>query len=410
METHLNELNLEQFNYELPDDKISKFPLAQRDQSKLLVFRNSKIEVTTFENIAKFLPKDSHLVFNNTKVIPARLFFQNKTGANIEILLLQPFDNEYAKSFSETKSSTWECMIGNKKKWKPNEVLHKSVVFENIKIDINVESINSEKNILKFEWKSNENELTFAELLQYLGEIPLPPYLNRKPTISDSDTYQTVYSKINGAIAAPTAGLHFTNNTFESLANSNISTQFITLHVGAGTFLPIKEKNVINHKMHREQIIFHKQEIETLIEKIEKIIPVGTTSMRALESLFWFGVKIQESNAVLNEKVDFFIEKLYPYICREITSPTDSLKTILNYMNMNQLEVIIGETEILIVPSYSFKLCKGIITNFHQPQSTLLLLISALVGEYWKSIYEFALNNNFRFLSYGDSSLLLPNN
>lgn len=410
METLPTEILLDQFDYELPDDKIAKFPLPNRDQSKLLVYKNNKIEVSKFENIANFLPEKSHLVFNNTKVIPARLFFQNKTGAAIEILLLQPFNNEYAKSFAESSRSTWECMIGNKKKWKPNEILTKSLVFENIEIDIKVICLDSEKNILKFEWKSNKNEILFAELLEYLGEIPLPPYLNRKPTISDSNTYQTVYSKINGAIAAPTAGLHFTQNTFDSLTKSNISTQFITLHVGAGTFLPVKEKNVVNHKMHREQIIFQKKEIETLIENIGTIIPVGTTSMRALESLYWYGVKIYQNNLLPNSKQDFFIEKLYPYENPENLQPIESLKIILNFMKMNKLEIIVGETEILILPSYRFKLCKGIITNFHQPQSTLLLLISALIGDNWKKIYEFALNNNFRFLSYGDSSLLFPNN
>jgi S-adenosylmethionine:tRNA ribosyltransferase-isomerase len=304
-----------------------------------------------------------------------------------------------------TENCTWACMIGNKKRFKEKivgtyniDVGTYQVRPENVKLT--AELVDSEKNYVKFSW--NNSDLTFAEIVRFFGQIPLPPYLKRETEQKDYDTYQTVYSKNDGAVAAPTAGLHFTEQVFADLAQKGIKQDFVTLHVGAGTFQPIKVQNVVEHKMHCEQIVFDKSFIINLLENVSFVIPVGTTSMRSLESLYWFGVKL------LSGEQTFFIEKLSPYNQIESFTVEQSLKAIIDYMTENNLSQLVGETEIFIFPSYEFKICKGIITNFHQPDSTLILLVAALVGENWKKIYDYALENNFRFLSYGDSSLLIP--
>jgi S-adenosylmethionine:tRNA ribosyltransferase-isomerase len=403
---NLQAINIKDYNYELPDQQIAKFPLQQRDQSKLLVYKDGCLQTQVFEKLTDYLPKNTHLVFNNTKVIPARIYFQNDTGAIIEVLLLKPYNIEYSASLASKRNTQWECIIGNKKRWKSANQLSKSIIHNSIKIDIHLKWIDFEKNILEFNWLSSNSEFIFSELLAILGEIPLPPYLNRKPEKDDSDRYQTVYSDVQGAVAAPTAGLHFTKNVFDKLSENSFSYQYITLHIGAGTFLPVKTENALDHEMHREQIIFQLSEIEKLLENLENIIPVGTTSMRSLESLFWYGVKLILTDNQPN--TPFFIEKLYPYKHDYQISAQQSLEVIIAFMRKNNLNKITGETEILIVPGYSFKICKGIITNFHQPQSTLILLIAALIGPKWKDVYKYALQNNYRFLSFGDSSLLLP--
>jgi S-adenosylmethionine:tRNA ribosyltransferase-isomerase len=402
----MESINLNDFDYELPDERIAKQPNQNRDQSKLLVFKDGQIIASQFTKIVDFLPQNSHLVFNNTKVIPARFYFNNSNEALIEILLLQPILSNYQESFSETSSTEWSCIIGNKKKWKSNEILSKTLVIGSTQVLINATYKDYDQNIILFTWDTPK--FTFSEIINSLGEIPLPPYLNRKANSNDAESYQTVYSTHKGAIAAPTAGLHFTEKVFENLLQHNFTTQFITLHVGAGTFMPVKVANVVEHKMHKEQIIFQLTDITQLIANSDKTIAVGTTSMRALESLYWFGVKLKLFDLDIISNNSFFIEKLMPYQSYPEFTINDSLSRILIYMTQNNLETITGETEILIMPSYKFQICKGIITNFHQPKSTLLLLISALIGTKWKQLYDYALKNDFQFLSYGDSSLILP--
>ena len=424
-------INLSDYTYDLPDERIARFPVEPRDSSKLLVYKNAEISKKAFTELPDLLPEKSFLVFNNTKVIPARLFFQKKTKSIIEVFLLNPVlpTNIISQVMETTATCTWACMIGNKKRWKGEVLSVECRVMndefgEEITFIILAELVDSEQNLVKFAWKlSNPNNqenltnqanhgLTFAEIVKSFGEIPLPPYLKRKTEAKDLETYQTIYSKQDGAVAAPTAGLHFTEQVFEDLVAKNIQHDFLTLHVGAGTFQPIKVTNIVEHRMHSEQILFTKSLIIKLLENINNIIPVGTTSMRSLESLYWFGVKLLENcqpeRSRRQDSEVFFIEKLCPYenLASRISHLT-SLNAILDFMQKNNLEELIGETEIFIFPGYEFRLCKGIITNFHQPDSTLILLVAALVGEDWRKIYDFALENEFRFLSYGDSSLLL---
>lgn len=401
------ELDLGKYNYELSDERIARFPVEPRDSSKILIYKDLQLSEDVFNKVNNHLPENTFLVFNNTKVIPARLFFQKENGVVIEVFLLRPVEPSSIVSqvMETTENCTWACMIGNKKRFKEKivgtyniDVGTYQVRPQNVKLT--AELVDSEKNYVKFSW--NNSDLTFAEIVRFFGQIPLPPYLKRETEQKDYDTYQTVYSKNDGAVAAPTAGLHFTEQVFADLAQKGIKQDFVTLHVGAGTFQPIKVQNVVEHKMHCEQIVFDKSFIINLLENVSFVIPVGTTSMRSLESLYWFGVKL------LSGEQTFFIEKLSPYNQIESFTVEQSLKAIIDYMTENNLSQLVGETEIFIFPSYEFKICKGIITNFHQPDSTLILLVAALVGENWKKIYDYALENNFRFLSYGDSSLLIP--
>lgn len=394
-------LDLEKYTYHLPDERIARFPVEPRDVSKLLVYQQSEISEDRFYNLVKHLPEKSFLVFNNTKVIPARLFFQKSSGALIEIFLLNPVEPSaiISQVMETTTSCTWACMIGNKKRLK-GKLTGTHTVHATDDLELTAELVDSEKNYVKFSW--NNSEMTFAEIVKYFGQIPLPPYLKRETEEKDYQTYQTVYSKNDGAVAAPTAGLHFTEKVLFDLVNQDINYDFITLHVGAGTFQPIKVQNVVEHQMHSEQIVFDKTFVRQLTENLSFVIPVGTTSMRSLESLYWFGVKL------LQGEQTFFIEKLYPYNQTESVSAEASIRAVLAYMEAGNMEQLVGETEIFIFPGYQFRICKGIITNFHQPDSTLILLVAALVGENWKKIYDFALENHFRFLSYGDSSLLIP--
>ena len=405
---NLQPIDIKDYHYNLPNNRIAKFPLPKRDSSKLLVYKNNQIVDANFTEIANNLPPKSHLVFNNSKVIPARLFFENENGAHIEILLLKPYGTSYDQAFQATTTNTWECIIGNKKRWKTDKTIIKEIETSHGRVVFTAQFQNYLTNIITFQWSLAESTISFNEIIQYLGQIPLPPYLNREIEFSDNTNYQTIYSKADGAIAAPTAGLHFTETIFEHLIENKHTFQFITLHVGAGTFLPVKEEDALNHKMHREQIIFSLANIQQLLINIEQIIPVGTTSLRSIESLYWFGVKLflNKKNSIDNN--DFFIEKLYPYQTQTRLSPQKALEIIRDFMVKNNLEQLIGETEILIIPKYKMRICKGIITNFHQPQSTLLLLIASLIGKSWKKLYEHALKQNYRFLSYGDSSLLLP--
>jgi S-adenosylmethionine:tRNA ribosyltransferase-isomerase len=396
-------LNLQEYVYDLPDNKIAFEGSTKRDESKLLHYQKGKIKDRLFHQIVDLIPTDSTLVFNNTKVIPARIQVQKETGANIEIFLLKPAQNlDISQALSTSKKVVWSCMIGNLKKWKENEAIYKILSIKNKDFKLTVTLLNKEEKIVEFSW--SENDMSFGQLIDLLGNTPLPPYIKRNVKESDKERYQTVYSKVRGAVAAPTAGLHFTNETLAQLSKKGVIQEHLTLHVGAGTFMPIKSDTVWEHPMHNETMLLPIKIVESLINS-EHIISVGTTSMRTLESLYWFGVKLLK-----NPQADFKIDKLYPYE-NHIALPTkkESFKAILNFAKRNDKEYIDGSTEIFIFPGYKFKVCDALITNFHQPESTLILLVAAFVGKKWRDIYAHALQNNYRFLSFGDSSYIVPN-
>ncbi|MCF2506259.1 S-adenosylmethionine:tRNA ribosyltransferase-isomerase [Dyadobacter sp. CY107] len=395
-------IRLEEFVYDLPDEKVAKYPLEVRDQSKLMIYKDGEIAHKQFTDLPENLPPKTLLVFNDTKVIPARAYFKKETGAVIEILLLHPElpTRVINDAMLVQHSCVWECMIGNKKRWKLADQLATEVEVNGQQILLSVSYEDYDRNLVRLNWEGN---LVFLEIVNALGEIPLPPYLNRDTEARDSETYQTVYAHHDGAVAAPTAGLHFTQDIFEKLEAKGVKRSFLTLHVGAGTFQPIKVSSVTEHRMHSEQVVFTKQLVIDLLENLETIIPVGTTSLRSLESLYWFGVKLFRQ-----ETTSFFIEKLYPYPFEEneLPSAAEALEAILTFMKNQDLDHIVGETEIFIFPGYTFRLCKAIITNYHQPGSTLILLVAAFIGQDWKRLYSEALLKDYRFLSYGDSSLL----
>ena len=395
---------IDSFDYPLPDERIAKFPLPQRDRSKLLVYKNENISLSTFANIADFLPEKSLLVYNNTRVIQARLIFYKNTGARIEIFCLEPLvPADYALALGETKQCVWKCMVGNLKKWKDGS-LSKSLNIDGKVCTFSAEWKASEENTHSIQFQWDNQEIHFAELLEHAGELPIPPYLNRNTEESDKIAYQTVYSKIKGSVAAPTAGLHFTPEVFESLKSKEIETQELTLHVGAGTFQPVKTDTIQEHHMHTEVISVQKSTIEQLLRKTGNIIAVGTTSVRTLESLYYIGIQLDKNT---DSSQQLKIMQWEPYEQSLEISTERALQNILNYLEKNNLKTLLASTQIMIKPSYQFRMVKGIITNFHQPKSTLLLLVSAFVGPNWMELYDFALENDFRFLSYGDSSLLL---
>ena len=400
-----NELLLSEFQYDLPGERIARFPLPQRDASKLLVYNKGSISHERFSNLASLLPESSFLVFNNTKVIPARLHFIKPTGAIIELFLLNPFPNDLliSQAMETTGSAIWQGMVGNRKRWKQDETLQTTFPTPTGDVTLTATWHDYEKSTVRLSWQPGE--LTFAQLIQLAGEIPLPPYLKRDATDADRDTYQTVYSKQQGAVAAPTAGLHFTPAVFESLVERSIEHDYLTLHVGAGTFQPIKTDDVRQHHMHTEQVVYTQQNLRNLLSNLGNIIAVGTTSMRALESLYWMGVKL-----LRNEPDPFSLDQQYAYQLPADQQPkvSDALTAVLNYLTSINRESVVAHTGIYITPGYQVRLCKGIVTNFHQPGSTLILLIATLIGDDWKRIYKEALQNDYRFLSYGDSSLLLP--
>lgn len=399
--TETKELLLSQFQYDLPDERIARFPLPQRDASKLLVYKNGEIHHEQFMQLPDLLPANSFLVFNNTKVIPARLHFTKPTGAVIELFLLNPFPNSQPISLAmeATGSVVWQGMIGNRKRWKPDETLKTTLTTPDGEVILTVSWFDYEQSTVQLSWQPET--LTFAQLIQYAGEIPLPPYLKREAIDIDRETYQTVYSKQEGAVAAPTAGLHFTPSVFQALAHRGIDHDYLTLHVGAGTFQPIKTEDVRQHHMHTEEVVYTQENLRNLLDHMDNLIAVGTTSMRALESLYWMGVKL-----INNEPKPFQLDQHYAYqlAIHQQPKPEESLQAVLDYIIEAKHESIVAHTGIYITPGYQFKLCKGIVTNFHQPGSTLILLIAALIGENWKHIYKEALENDYRFLSYGDSS------
>lgn len=397
-------LRMEDFNYPLSDDKIAKYPLEKRDLSKLLIYKNKQIAESTFQKIADFIPENTLLVYNNTRVIHARINFLKQTGAKIEIFCLEPIlPADYVLSFASTSNCEWKCLIGNRKKWK-NQNLTREINIKGDKFQIVAQFLesNNDSNIVRFSW-TNSN-YTFSEILDVIGELPIPPYLNRKTEESDEANYQTVYSRIEGSVAAPTAGLHFTKDVFSQLSNKGISIEELTLHVGAGTFQPVKSDDISQHQMHTEHIVVSLETINNIKNKIGNIIAVGTTSVRTLESLYYIGSKIiqGEINSFFHVSQWEAYEKPEKHITTE-----ESLEAIINYLEKENLTKLHAETQILIQSGFHFRIINGMITNFHQPKSTLLLLVSAFIGKDWKRIYDYALSNDFRFLSYGDSSLLL---
>jgi len=401
---NVKEIHIDDFDYELPDERIAKYPLPERDKSKLLVWKNGRIAESVFQNLNEFIPENSLLVFNNTKVIQARLIFRKETGALIEIFCLEPQEpSDYAQAFAQTQSCTWLCLVGNSKRWKEGKL---GCMVQGTRCTVEKLKSYGETHLIRFEW--DNPDWTFADVLEKYGELPIPPYLNRKTEASDKQTYQTIYSKIKGSVAAPTAGLHFTEAVFQSLQAKKIEREELTLHVGAGTFKPVKSETLSGHEMHSEWFSVKKSTIEQLIKKEGQVIAVGTTSVRTLESLYYIGVILEKNPDAKPEELTIDQWTPYPENEDHLALPASgALRNLLEYMERNRLETLVTHTQILIAPGYSFKIVNGMITNFHQPKSTLLLLISAFVGSRWKEIYNYALANDFRFLSYGDSSLLM---
>ena len=396
--------DISEYQYDLPDERIAKFPLKRRDQSKLLIWNKGKISHDIFSRLTHHLPAKSLLMFNNTRVIPARLRFRRKTGAVIEIFLLEPLrpSTEWEKVMQSEGTCTWRCLVGHKKRWKEGEVLEKETGGDKDP-SFRLQAIfeNRENNEVRFTWSAGHR---FAKVIESAGLTPIPPYLNRETVPEDRQRYQTIYSEKEGAVAAPTAGLHFTLETFANLKRKGIKTDFITLHVSAGTFKPVKTTDYREHPMHAEQIVITLENIRALLEHKNEIIAVGTTSMRSLESLYWYGVRLMTGKGT-----SFHIEKLFPYHFDDFNLPDkrEVFEYLIRYMNEKRTDRLQGETEIFIFPGYKFKVCNGLITNFHMPGSTLLLLIAAFTKGKWKEIYREALEKDYRFLSYGDSSLIL---
>ncbi|HLN74082.1 MAG TPA: S-adenosylmethionine:tRNA ribosyltransferase-isomerase [Prolixibacteraceae bacterium] len=399
-------ISINNFAYELPDEKIAKYPLTERDESKLLVWKNGHIIDEQFTHLPKHLPANSLLIFNNTKVIRARLHFLKETGARIEIFCLDPFDpSDYQIAFQTTHTCVWKCMIGNQKKWK-GERLTKLIHIDETAIELTAEQIdfNHNKSLIRFSW--NNPAFEFSRIIEAAGSLPIPPYLNRETEQSDLERYQTVYSKIKGSVAAPTAGLHFTDKVFDHLKNEGHELAELTLHVGAGTFQPVKSETISGHEMHAENFYIRRDFLQKLLNHKGKTIAVGTTSVRTLESMYWLGVQTLKNENINIEDLKVTQWEAYENAGTPI-SKHEALHALIALLDKTNSEFLSASTQIIIVPGYQFRMTDGLITNFHQPQSTLLLLISAYLGDQWKTIYEHALANNYRFLSYGDSNLYL---
>lgn len=400
-------LYIDSFDYPLPDERIAKFPLEKRDSSKLLVYKDGSITESKFSNIAHFIPKNALLVYNNTRVIQARLIFRKPSGARIEVFCLEPLiPSDYSLSLGATGHCEWKCMVGNLKKWREGTI-SKELCIAGKLIVLTAEHHDSKGNMHSVLFSWNDETVHFAEILENAGELPIPPYLNRKTEESDLVAYQTVYSKIKGSVAAPTAGLHFTADVFDTLKSKRIEIDELTLHVGAGTFQPVKTATVNDHEMHTEVISVHKTTIEHLLQKLGNIIAVGTTSVRTLESLYYIGMLLNKQQLTQQASGCFHISQWLPYQVEASITTQQALQAILDYLTTHKLTTLHAETQILIKPGYEFHIVDGMITNFHQPKSTLLLLVSAFVNGNWREIYDYAMANDFRFLSYGDSSLLL---
>lgn len=406
MHNSIKEIRIEEFSYELPEERIAKYPVEQRDSSQLLIYRHGECKTRHFYDIHEELERGDLLIYNNTRVIHARLHFQKESGASIEIFCLEPHaPADYAMIFQTSKECEWECLVGNSKKWKEGP-LSAYITIKNEIIELTATRISREEgmsNIIHFEW--DNDDFTFGELLEYFGELPIPPYLNRETEASDLQTYQTVYSRVNGSVAAPTAGLHFTKDVLRRLVLLGVNEDEVTLHVGAGTFQPVKSETIGDHPMHKETISVRKQTIELLIKNLGHVVAVGTTSVRTLESLYYIGLQLIKDDS----ERGILVGQWEPYEATNEVAVETALQAIVNYLDKHRLPTLEAETRIIIVPSYRFRIVNKLITNFHQPKSTLLLLIAAFVGEKnWRTIYDYALSHDFRFLSYGDSSLLVP--
>lgn len=402
-------IRISEFNYPLPDERIAKFPLPVRDQSKLLLYRHGEITEDIFTSLPDYLPANSLMIFNNTKVIQARLHFHKETGALIEVFCLEPIQpNDYALNFQQTEHAAWLCMIGNLKKWKEG-ALKREITVKGKPLTLTAErgACHGTSHWVDFRW--NNPEITFADILEVFGELPIPPYLNRETQESDKETYQTVYSKIKGSVAAPTAGLHFTPRVLDALREKGVALEELTLHVGAGTFKPVKSEEIEGHEMHTEYISVNRSTLEKLVAHEGKAIAVGTTSVRTLESLYHIGVTLLHNPNATEE--DLHVKQWQPYETALETAATptvDALQAIIAYLDRHHMETLHSSTQIIIAPGYEYRIVKAMVTNFHQPQSTLLLLVSAFLHGDWRKIYDYALAHDFRFLSYGDSSLLIP--
>jgi len=402
-------IRISEFNYPLPDERIAKFPLPVRDQSKLLLYRHGEVTEDIFTSLPDYLPANSLMIFNNTKVIQARLHFHKETGALIEVFCLEPIQpNDYALNFQQTEHAAWLCMIGNLKKWKEG-ALKREITVKGKPLTLTAErgACHGTSHWVDFRW--NNPEITFADILEVFGELPIPPYLNRETQESDKETYQTVYSKIKGSVAAPTAGLHFTPRVLDALREKGVALEEVTLHVGAGTFKPVKSEEIEGHEMHTEYISVNRSTLEKLVAHEGKAIAVGTTSVRTLESLYHIGVTLLHNPNATEE--DLHVKQWQPYETALETAATpavDALQAIIAYLDRHHMETLHSSTQIIIAPGYEYRIVKAMVTNFHQPQSTLLLLVSAFLHGDWRKIYDYALAHDFRFLSYGDSSLLIP--
>ncbi|MBQ4027965.1 MAG: S-adenosylmethionine:tRNA ribosyltransferase-isomerase [Prevotella sp.] len=401
-------IHISDYTYELPDERIAKFPIAQRDHSKLLVYRHGEVSEDVFYHLPDYLPTGALMVFNNTKVIQARIHFRKETGALIEVFLLEPaVPSDYELMFQTHGHCEWYCLVGNQKKWKEGS-LRRSLEVNGVTLTLQATRLGEHgtSQHIAFDW-DNDN-VSFAEILDAVGELPIPPYLNRETQESDKTTYQTVYSKIKGSVAAPTAGLHFTDQVLSELDAHGIDREELTLHVGAGTFKPVKSEEIGGHEMHSEYISVRKQTLEKLLRHHASAIAVGTTSVRTLESLYYMGVKLEQNPNLTEEQLHVNQWEPYQLSAEQEITPEKAIQNLLDYLIRNDLNTLHTSTQIIIAPGYQYKIVKMLVTNFHQPQSTLLLLVSAFVHGDWRKIYDYALAHEFRFLSYGDSSLLIP--
>jgi len=396
----INKIKLSDFSYELPEEKIAQEPLEQRDASKLLVYRNGQIAHENFKDLDLFLNSDQHLVLNNAKVIPARLYFYRSSGAKIEIFLLEPLSPYTAmdRALMAKHKVSWQCMVGNLKRWKQEEILTRVIEINGTETNLKAKLISKELQTVELSWDTDQS---FSEILERSGKTPLPPYIKRESVEKDEESYQTVFAKEEGAVAAPTAGLHFSEDVFIKLQAKGITSSEVTLYVGAGTFAPVNAEFMVDHDMHSEMISVRRQWIVDILNANE-LVAVGTTSLRTMESLYWMGVKLSEKR---NEP--FSLEKLYPYtFAKPPLIWKESLNLLLEYMEHHDLDVLQGSTALMIIPGYTFMSAKALITNFHFPSTTLIMLVAAFIGDDWQKVYKEALLNNYRFLSYGDSSLL----
>jgi S-adenosylmethionine:tRNA ribosyltransferase-isomerase len=416
---HPKNISISEFSYTLPEEKIASYPVAERDASRLLIYKEGEITEDIYKNIPDHIPAESLLIFNDTKVLEARLLFQKPTGGIIEIFCLEPHEQyaDITTAMQQPGTVFWQCLVGGASKWKHGQVLKK--IIPGYEKEIILEAVYTEKKagsfVIKLSW--SPGQMSFAELLHHAGAVPLPPYIKRKPEKSDTERYQTVYARFDGSVAAPTAGLHFTGAIFNKIREKNIQTGFVTLHVGAGTFKPVKSETMAQHEMHSEFIDVSKETIENIIQNLNNnIISVGTTSMRTIESLYWLGVKsmkteLRSVTIIPEQSSGIHLSQWDAYdLAEQYIPPKEALQSLLSWMKKNDMVRLISKTSIIIAPGYRSRIVKALITNFHQPQSTLLLLVAALIGNDWRKVYDYALQNDFRFLSYGDGCLLWMKN